>query len=111
MSKHTKTPWVATVEVSDCGGWKSPEQLVTISSGETIVAHYAASYCEFPSDEENTANAAFIVRAVNAHEGLVRALASIAEDCRRGAHEHGMTPAGVQDIASRCDAALSAAKE
>ena len=39
-------------------------------------------------------------------EGLADALRSIAEDCRRGADQRGMTPAGVQDIARRCDAAI-----
>ena len=40
-------------------------------------------------------------------EGLADALRGIAEDCRRGADQRGMTPAGVQDIARRCDAAIA----
>jgi hypothetical protein len=44
-------------------------------------------------------------------EALRRTVASIAADCRRGAHEHGMSAAGVSDIASRCDKALAARHE
>lgn len=47
-----------------------------------------------------------IVNSLNEVEKLRLILDSIREDCRRGAHELGMTDAGVADIAIRCDKAL-----
>jgi hypothetical protein len=38
---------------------------------------------------------------------LVSLAESIREDCRRGAHELGMSAAGVSAIAARCDKALA----
>ena len=39
-------------------------------------------------------------------EYLERVMRSIATDCQRGAHDLGMTPAGVQDIVSRINRTL-----
>ncbi len=66
MSKHTPTPWVN--ELSADGSIRQEE------TGRSI--------CEFPYDwPEDKFNAAFIVRACNAHDELVAALESIAEGC------------------------------
>lgn len=48
------------------------------------------------------------VAALIAERDAMRfALRDIATNCRRGAHEHGMTPHGVSAIAAICDAALT----
>lgn len=48
------------------------------------------------------------VSALIAERAALRfALRDIATNCRRGAHEHGMTPHGVSAIAAICDAALT----
>lgn len=73
LSGHTPTPWIFDVEVQE--GWKGRHQIITVSSGETLIASYQTDFVEYPeTDEENAANAAFIVRAVNSHEALVKAL-------------------------------------
>jgi hypothetical protein len=63
MTKHTPTPWFqekdaiyAKSQVDDEGHW------------------YVANTITMPEDGVEMANAAFIVRAVNAHDDLVRAV-------------------------------------
>ena len=57
MTPHTPTPW----EVKDHSYIFANKKLVGRIQGFTL------------SDETNEANAAYIVKAVNAHEGLVKA--------------------------------------
>jgi len=64
MPKHTKTPWLPDEN--------NPHTLV---AGGKPVAWFES--CE--SHEKDVANAAFAARAVNAHYGLVAALAEIYE--------------------------------
>ena len=69
MSEHTKEPWNADVSITDKNGWELPKQIVTISSGEKLIARYSTDYGEFPCDSENEANARRIVACVNACDG------------------------------------------
>lgn len=84
--KHTQTPWhtgrdLWKVDVFDRNGFQVVTQnALPISEryyyGELGDGHWGnipESHIERP-DEEQSANAAFIVRAVNAHEPLVKAL-------------------------------------
>jgi hypothetical protein len=68
MTEHTPTPWA--VEDTGCG--------IEIVSGNFVVAEILPADGKDPTDQDR-ANAAFIVRACNAHDELVRALEAIAE--------------------------------
>lgn len=71
MSDHTPTPWEVT-------GYKD-EKCVFISPANCLV-HEIARCCRWDDTseaaEERNANAAFIVRACNAHDDLLAACAS-----------------------------------
>lgn len=76
MTEHTPTPW--HLEIEKIG--RDESQRIAISRGATLIAHYETDFVEYPeTDEENAANAAFIVRAVNCHAELVAALEACAE--------------------------------
>ena len=68
MTKNTPTPWYADHDLRDGMEWNIH-----------IVEHNNPNnrVCFMTSDGPSEANAAFIVKAVNAHEGLVRALEEI----------------------------------
>lgn len=103
MSKHTKTPWGAAFELPPCsadGWWRIHGNCTEIASIE-----------ESPKAE---ANAAFIIRSVNNHEALIKALEDLA-DCGNQEHddEHDRTcsieePGDCAICAAR--AAIAAAK-
>lgn len=93
MRKHTPTPWVADFEYTDAG---SKARVFRNAQFQYALTEYGTM-----SDED----AAYIVRAVNAHEGLVSALAAV---LRRLESEGPDFLTGSQEIIR---AALSAAKE
>src|SRR5271157_3455432 len=70
--QHTPTPWKVSVHVDGCNFTSYMINEVELAGAE--------------SDEEAEANAAFIVRAVNAHEELLRVakfLITLDDDCGR----------------------------
>jgi hypothetical protein len=56
----TPGPWKSFVETLDHGGWKPETQQVTIGAEGVLIATYDTSYAEYPDDERNASNAAFI---------------------------------------------------
>jgi hypothetical protein len=85
MSEHTPTPWVYRPHEHDDWGWiRGPKEgdftgpIVAISrsnkneTSDSFDAHRAAG------TDPYEANAAFIIKAVNNHDDIVRALQSIA---------------------------------
>jgi len=76
MAEHTKLPWLA---VSEYEG----EPATFIDVGGRAIADCAHGY-----GSEDVANAAFIVRAVNSHEALVKALEFIRDGYERGDVSH-----------------------
>lgn len=71
--KHTPTPWThhlgTILAIRKCG---NRSVAITLSRG-------MHDLCEIDTFDEREANAALIVRAVNAHEQLVGALESVAQ--------------------------------
>ncbi len=70
MSDHTPTPWIASNQYLYAG---NPERSLPIASGQ----HDWATDRGGASHEEAVANAAFIVKACNSHDALVKALEEI----------------------------------
>lgn len=71
----TGGPWIAEVVEGNSGGWRAQEQSIVIRIGETLVASYVTSYCEYPeSREENAANARLIAAAPSLYEALAAVL-------------------------------------
>jgi hypothetical protein len=68
MTKHTPTPWIVTNGVQI---WRDGHS--SLASPRICSLANAAQPVEQLTAEEMAANAAFIVRAVNAHEELVAA--------------------------------------
>ena len=64
-AKHTPLPWSS--EYDETGHWR-------VYGGNKLVADVGDAEVSVAADNEWKANAAFIVRAVNAHEDLVRAI-------------------------------------
>lgn len=67
-SGHTPTPWIIVPEER---GWLYQADWLWIMREQTRIARVVV-YTESPA--EHCANAAFIVRAVNSHDALVKAL-------------------------------------
>ena len=93
MSKHTPGPWVADFEYTDKG---SKARVFRNAAYQYALTEYGTM-----SDED----AAFIVRAVNAHEGLVRELENVLSWALT--EQAPLRPNEIESIR----AALSAAKE
>lgn len=108
MSERTKLPW-------HTGADRNPPRPGLVLSGSEWIAD-----CEFPDDEdEGEANAAFIARACNSHEALVKALTELRNEVSGwvGAYETelrqamGNTNVAVmQDRIANADAALAEVK-
>jgi hypothetical protein len=77
MSEHTPTPWMALPDES------GHETYVVGPKSDHPVAD-----CQFGFGSEDNANAAFIVKAVNNHDALVRALGA----CCRLIAQQSQTP-------------------
>lgn len=77
MSNHTPTPWVVSpgliIDTDDMSAYR----IATIDS-------------DFPK-EINEANAAYIVKAVNAHEDLVNILAALVAKTKKNHHRWAQT--------------------
>ena len=65
-TKHTPTPWVQR------GRYINVESVV-----DGVPGHYEVACIASHNDDKNEANAAFIVRAVNAHEALYNTVKTI----------------------------------
>lgn len=110
MIKHAPTPWFVVEEAS----WRDGLTIATDPEGREAVAITTRGFEDGPS----RANAAFIVRACNAHEALVEALKLIrfqwaghSEACESVLRKAG----GKCDcdwpmVSSTCDAALKLAE-
>lgn len=86
MTEHTETPWETMGSRGDiksvCKGF--PERMVAKATGQ-------------PTSEERAANAAFIVKAVNAHDALVEYIRSSASaGCATA--EHLLKMYGLVDV-------------
>jgi hypothetical protein len=76
---HTPTPWFATENAYGCAFVHGGPEL------ESFGTKYRALICGGNShDTLTTANAAFIVKAVNSHEALVTALRDILDNTHVG---------------------------
>lgn len=105
MSKHTPTPWFVAKCFSGDSCWC---RLIVSAPAPTLPnGDYKLEDCVIASGSVGEANAAFIVRAVNAHEGLVRALKLCAAVCAG----ETMDKNGLIAALEAARAALSAAKE
>ncbi len=72
--KHTPTPWRHARAVSG-------HQAIYDADGKELLVRFGEGQDEFWKQPKNAkANAAFVVRAVNAHDGLVAALKNVAMD-------------------------------
>ncbi len=75
MSGHTKTPWRVEEGTDLIWGDCNPDDQTTYGMGYSIVSGHTAHHQRGkPSIDEREANAAFIVRACNMHDRLIRAL-------------------------------------
>jgi hypothetical protein len=70
MTEHTPTPWLVIPPSAD-----RPSRAMVCAAG-------GANIYDAPLTNETEANAAFIVRAVNAHDDLVKALEPFARMAR-----------------------------
>jgi len=74
---HTPTPWEACEVRTQCG------RAFRIGAGEMLTAGKGSCiiYDDYPGnpDNERSANAAFIVKAVNSHDTMVEALEAFAD--------------------------------
>ena len=90
---HTATPWdvgASKTEVLEYNGGKGPFRLIAQAwQGDQITGAGSTGI----SQDEAEANAAFIVRACNAHDDLVKALKNLLDYAdgmhRAQAHEEG----------------------
>jgi hypothetical protein len=71
MSQHTPTPWTATFPITAAG----KRDAWVISGGRRSIA-LMPDTADMQNDE---ANAAFIVRACNSHDALVKALEKLSD--------------------------------
>jgi hypothetical protein len=95
MSGHTETPWTASVE-----GWKPWEGAIQILGADGEIIAYTTSGANEKID------APLIVKAVNNHETLVKALEEIATGCD-DEHLHPFNSVWAELIKSRARDALS----
>lgn len=73
IATHTPTPWMVRPDSREI--WSA-----MLSESNRMVAQVAAApFAPYPTSAEGNANAAFIVRAVNAHDDLVKALEEAAD--------------------------------
>ena len=84
--KHTPGPWEAKVCINKHGGWRSPSQEVNIGNGNSLIATYNTDYMEYPSDEENEANARLIAKAPEMYELLKQATSYVENSNISGCH-------------------------
>lgn len=78
MPEHTPTPWqVGFGPLTSEGSYST--QIMPASGGDQVAAAFGWGNAEL-----STANAEFIVRAVNSHAALVAALEAIAKEEREG---------------------------
>lgn len=83
MVEHTKLPWRVEGGTDLIWGACSEDDESTYGMGYSIAQGVNASYhAKKPDMNEREANAAFIVRAVNNHEAMVRALEFYADQRR-----------------------------
>jgi len=76
MTKHTPTPWVKSIVQFDKSEWAKlwNKNQICIAKGIDITA------IVYGPDDQEEANAAFIVRAINSHEELLQALKDLARE-------------------------------
>lgn len=105
-SKHTPTPWFA----SEDGDGENYGASTLVDARNGYIASVGAPFAEVA--EENLANAAFIVRAVNAHDDLVAALHEYMSQFGQALEAYGIAFTDSQKIAdAKARAALARAGE
>lgn len=109
-TEHTPTPWIQSAcTVHQADNWKDGENL----GGKEIAHVYDILSDDLPTDE-NEANAAFIVRAVNSHAALVEAVEGllpwIAKAQADNAFENCAMPNGASVAMQKARAALELEK-
>lgn len=111
MTQHTKTPWYVT-SINDVD--RRNYQVYSIhapiydAGGRKIDSIRICTELGFPGSvggDTGQANAAFIVRACNSHDALVKALADITY-----AIEHGITSATMRECEGKPNSLLTQAK-
>jgi hypothetical protein len=95
-AKHTSPPWAS--EHDETGHWR-------VYGGDKLVADVGNAENNMAADIEWKANAALIVRAVNAHDDLVKALM----ECRIAMWADNPAD-GWKEIIEGADAALAKAE-
>lgn len=81
MVDHTPTPWRVEEGTDLIWGACNPDDRSSYGMGYSIVEGKLPSWKPYKPDyEEREANAAFIVKAVNNHEALVKALQDIIDE-------------------------------
>lgn len=96
MSKHTPTPW----EVGDTGdGWNIS---ATLADANGVRIHRVARKLDSEAD------AAYIVRAVNAHEQLVEALRDVLSVARNRIQGGDVEKRSMREQIDICNAAAAA---
>jgi len=89
MAEHTKLPWRVEQDTDLIWGACNPDDFTSYGMGYSIVVGTSASYTRGkPSMDERMANAAFIVKACNAHEALVQFAQFIRDGYERGDISH-----------------------
>lgn len=78
MADHTPTPWRVEEGTDLIWGACNPDDMSTYGMGYSIVQGKSGSWGDRkPGMDEREANAAFIVKAVNSHDALVKSLQDI----------------------------------
>lgn len=105
MSDHTPTPWVVEGASIYTAAVSEPRYVM-----ETAPRQNIGSLSSPRGPSQRDVDAAFIVKAVNAHDALVRALKTAREWISEGAHssDPDLAEMAFADLA-RVDAALSKA--
>ena len=96
--KHTPTPWVLGPNGLDIRDGKHEDKIVTVD------------YVDHIASEQQEANAAHIVKCVNAHDGLVEALRLAYKDIIK-AHETKLWKDETARTVGLIEAALKLAQE
>lgn len=90
MTEHTPTPWRVEDGTDLIWGACNPDDRSSYGMGYSIVEGKIPSWKPYKPDyDERAANAAFIVKAVNSHDMLVKVLEGIAEFCSTDATKLG----------------------
>lgn len=116
MAEHTKTPWRVERGTDLIWGACNPDDMTTYGMGYAIVCGTTSSYTGGkPSIDEREANAAFITKACNSHDALVKALEQARDvlgriaDLSTALRSGGPDPMDLQDLSDALSEATDTA--